>query len=329
MYAANILFVISLHVGEVSGYCATWNNQPNHISERFQANLGFKKSSKIKSAVGRFSMISAHGADKDEISRETAMRTISKRFPRRIQEAIQQASECTICALDHGVCRVNLQLQIVEFDMKSRPQQAGSEMMHFLNHLGSALVQRGMRINFIFNSVVDMANARRLIREDIEQNVKLNVLGVGAFGHTEDIAILVCPCNEGNENLGRIEAVERLLYSGPPSSLVSRRCRKEYLQRPIIMINPSLEAIHPHSSTHKKVVPMFMSDFETAYYLDPHIMDHHGGRGKHYAGLLKAYPSKDWQLWLKPGNREEFKLIWQRSQRPSEADLSPFLNGEI
>ena len=107
------------------------------------------------------------------------------------------------------MCRVNLQLHIVEFDVKTRPLQAGSEMMHFLNHLGSALVQRGMRINFIFNSVVDMANARRLIREDIEQNVKLNVLGVGAFGHTEDIAILVCPCNEGNENLGRIEAVER------------------------------------------------------------------------------------------------------------------------
>lgn len=33
--------------------------------------------------------------------------------------------------------------------------------------------------------------------------------------------------------------------------------------------------------------------------------------------------------FCRPGNREEFKLIWQRSQCPSEADLSPFLNGEI
>ena len=81
--------------------------------------------------------------------------------------------------------------------------------MHFLNHLGSVLVQRGLRINFIFNSVLDVANARRLIREDIEQHVKLNVLGVGRFSQDEDIAVLVCPSNEGNENLGRIEAVER------------------------------------------------------------------------------------------------------------------------
>ena len=81
--------------------------------------------------------------------------------------------------------------------------------MHFLNHLGSILVQRGMRMNFIFNSVFDLASAKRLIREDIEQNVKMNVLGVGAFTHHEDIAVLVCPCNEGNANLGRIEAVER------------------------------------------------------------------------------------------------------------------------
>ncbi len=81
--------------------------------------------------------------------------------------------------------------------------------MHFLNHLGSILVQRGKRINFIFNSVLDLANARRLIREDIGLSSKFNVLGVGVFGHDEDIAVLVCPSNEGNENLGRIEAVER------------------------------------------------------------------------------------------------------------------------
>ena len=82
-------------------------------------------------------------------------------------------------------------------------------IMHFLNNLGAILVQRGYRINFIFNSIGDVASARRLIREDIEQNIKLNVLGVGGFEETENIAILVCPCNEGNENLGRIEAVER------------------------------------------------------------------------------------------------------------------------
>ena len=62
------------------------------------------------------------------------------------------------------------------------------------------------------------------------------------------------------------------------------------------MINPSLEAIHG-SSTCRKVVPMFMSDFVIAYYLDPHLMARYGRRGKHHAGLLRAYPSKEWQLW--------------------------------
>jgi hypothetical protein len=57
--------------------------------------------------------------------------------------------------------------------------------------------------------MLDVANARRLLREDVEQNVKLNVLGIGHFNLNEDIAVLVCPSNEGNENLGRIEAVER------------------------------------------------------------------------------------------------------------------------
>ncbi len=85
MHIVNILFVMSLYISDVTGYCATWINSPHLVSQRIRGNVGFDKLVNINRAVGRLSMISAHGADKDEISRESAMRTISKRFPRRIQ----------------------------------------------------------------------------------------------------------------------------------------------------------------------------------------------------------------------------------------------------
>ena len=53
---------------------------------------------------------------------------------------------------------------------------------------------------------------------------------------------------------------ERLLYAGPPKSMVSRAERKKFLSRPFVLVNPNLEAIHQHSTEKNKVTPMFMSD---------------------------------------------------------------------
>lgn len=64
--------------------------------------------------------------------------------------------------------------------------------------------------------------------------------------------ILVCPNNQGKD-LRRIEDVERLIYAGPPKTMVSRIQRKKFLSRPIILVNPNLEAIHQQSNEKNKV----------------------------------------------------------------------------
>jgi hypothetical protein len=105
--------------------------------------------------------------------------------------------------------------------------------------------------------------------------------------------------------------------------MVSRAERKKFLSRPIVLVNPNLEAIHQQSTEKNKVAPMFMSDFTTAYFFDPRAMVSQTSE----AAILKQYPSQ-WQLWMRSAREKssKYRLIWERTTVPSLGDLTPLFN---
>eukprot|EP00286_Rhodomonas_abbreviata_P025283 CAMPEP_0181293408 /NCGR_PEP_ID=MMETSP1101-20121128/3050_1 /TAXON_ID=46948 /ORGANISM="Rhodomonas abbreviata, Strain Caron Lab Isolate" /LENGTH=301 /DNA_ID=CAMNT_0023397995 /DNA_START=220 /DNA_END=1122 /DNA_ORIENTATION=- len=192
-------------------------------------------------------------------------------FPQGMREVLQQTGESIEAAMNDGLYRLRVQINCREFDLRSTAYSK-SLVPYFVDMVGRQLVDRGLRVNFLFNTISDASEARRLLRDDIKSLVAINVLGLGDFTSDFDIMVMICPNNEGNENLRRIEAVERIIYAGPPRGMLSRTARAKYMQRPIVLFNPFLEAIHPTATEARKVVPMFMSDFAMAYFLEPHIM---------------------------------------------------------
>eukprot|EP00960_Hanusia_phi_P042810 755719-Hanusia_phi.AAC.1 len=204
-------------------------------------------------------------ARRNEIKFDAAA-SYRKAFPLGVNNVLDQVRESVNLALDDGLFRLRIQLNIHQFDQRVG-SFAESKMPELVAMIGEIFVQRGMRPSFMFNTIMDASIAKSILPDHLRDKVSINVLGLGEFGEEYDAAVLVAPSNEGNENLQRIEAVEKLIYSGPPRGIVSRSARAKYMQRPIILINPVLEAIHSLSTPHSKVPPMFMSDFDVVYFL--------------------------------------------------------------
>lgn len=247
-------------------------------------------------------------------------------FPKHIQEALHQAGDSIEAALDDGLYRLRIQLNAREFDLRHGEYQ-DTLVPSFVNLAAKTLTERGLRVNFMFNTLFDASQATSLLDEHYHDNVSINVLGLGEFSADFDIAVLVCPSNEGNENLQRIEAVERVLYQGPPKTMLSKLDRKRFMQRPIILFNPVLEAIHPSSNDVRKVVPMFMRDFAVVYFLDPHIISSQSSD----AALFKKHPSR-WQLWVRSNNADygnveptdptqPYRKVWEQTGPGSNSGM--------
>jgi len=242
-------------------------------------------------------------------------------FPKSMEEVLHQVGGSINAAIDDGFHhRMRVQINCKEFDLRTTPYSK-SLVPYFINLVGNQLVDRGLRVSFVFNSVSDASEARRLLRDNLKDRAAINVLGLGDFSAEFDIMVLVCPSNEGNENLRRIEAVEKVIYGGPPRSMVSRTERTKFLQRPIVLFNPFLEAIHPTATENRKVVPMFMSDFQMIYFLEPQIMQLPQGDFSSEASLFKAHPS-NWQLWVRgaQGATKRYRKVWEESRVPTAND---------
>lgn len=284
-------------------------------------------------------------------------------FPRSTSEALQQAADAVDAALDQGVHRLRLQLNLAQLDLYRQPL-ANSRLPSLINSVGRRLVGRGLRVCFLFNTLRDASEAKaQLSQELLDAQVGISVLGLGDFGEQFDAAVLVCASNEGDENLQRIECVERLIYAGPPKDMTKKADKMRFLQRPIILINPQLEAIHSMSSAARKVKPMFMSDFQMVYFLQPHFS---------YSNALDAALFRSvcqvpgtWQVWVREfpdepaplvgpsgkgtgkapeadstfcsvqtnwgGHQATFTLIWEKPSFPSEMDLAflmDFMNAD-
>ena len=197
----------------------------------------------------------------NEIKFDAAAR-YRKAFPLGVNNVLDQVGESLNLALDDGLFRLRVQLNIHQFDQRLQSFSDG-KMPELVAMIGELLVERGMRPSIMFNTIMDASIARTVLPDHLREKVSINVLGLGEFGEEYDAAVLVAPSNEGNENLQRIEAVEKLIYSGPPRGLVSRSARAKYMQRPIILINPVLEAIHSLSTPHV-MLALFVSSLLTS-----------------------------------------------------------------
>eukprot|EP00287_Rhodomonas_sp_CCMP768_P009866 CAMPEP_0196723720 /NCGR_PEP_ID=MMETSP1091-20130531/5794_1 /TAXON_ID=302021 /ORGANISM="Rhodomonas sp., Strain CCMP768" /LENGTH=170 /DNA_ID=CAMNT_0042065711 /DNA_START=33 /DNA_END=543 /DNA_ORIENTATION=+ len=98
----------------------------------------------------------------------------------------------------------------------------------------------------------------------------------------------------------------------------SRRERAKFMLRPVILFNPFLEAIHPTATETRKVAPMFMSDFQMVYFLEPCIMQLAQGDNVVETSLFKAHPH-NWQLWAREAPRGYTK-VWEESVVPTAVD---------
>lgn len=159
----------------------------------------------------------------------------------------------------------------------------------------------------------------------------------------------VCASNEGDNNLQRIESVERLIYAGPPKYMTKKEDKLRYMQRPIILINPVLEAIHSMASATRKVKPMFMSDFEMVYYLQPQFSHSNALDAALFKTVCQPAGPGLWQVWVREngplnawgdgdidgndstlcsietawgGRPAIFTLIWEKHSFPSDHDLT-------
>ncbi|EKX54115.1 hypothetical protein GUITHDRAFT_100361 [Guillardia theta CCMP2712] len=282
-----------------------------------------------------------HQPRRNEIKFDAAAR-YRKAFPLGVNNVLDQVRESLNLALDDGLFRLRVQLNIHQFDQRLQSFSDG-KMPELVAMIGELLVERGMRPSIMFNTIMDASIARTVLPDHLREKVSINVLGLGEFGEEYDAAVLVAPSNEGNENLQRIEAVEKLIYSGPPRGLVSRSARAKYMQRPIILINPVLEAIHSLSTPHSKVPPMFMSDFDVVYFLQLQasmVRVRIGNAGESVftpCGSLKFFGLfhhvEILQLWIEANDGQErgvsqrrpwrgFRLIWEKPNSLSSQDAA-------
>lgn len=83
-------------------------------------------------------------------------------FPERVEDAMKHAGDAVLAALDDGLARVRIQINLPEFNPAEMPMDRGC-VFSFVNGLGGSLVDRGLRANFIFNTVKDAADAHRRV----------------------------------------------------------------------------------------------------------------------------------------------------------------------
>jgi len=330
------------------GYDEQWggpidNEWQNHVRNLGSAHLGDSREQAGRSPLNKnpnARMPQARVRDpwQEKLMEERVL------FPRCSKAALEQAADAVDHALNQGIFRLRVQMNLEHFDLNHQTL-AESSLPLLINTLAARLVERGQRVCLLFNTLADAAEATSLLLPELQGAVGINVLGLGHFDELFDVAVLVCASNEGHANLQRIEAVERLLYAGPPARLTKKVDKTRYMERPIILINPSLEAIHSMASSSRKVKPMFMGDFTMVYYLDAQVAVHSRSLDAALFHSACQVPVT-WQLWMRDmtalspdsamppsysytsvqtmwdGDPATFRLIWEKSSFPTEMDLS-------
>ena len=223
------------------------NGFPDRISSEWDGGLDAEWELRVR---GARSPKKGRGVLRDPWQDKTHTRVL---LPQTPHKAMLQAVDAVDHALDQGVFRLRVQMNLAELDLNHQTLSQSS-LPVLLNELTNKLLARGLRVCLLFNTLRDASDAKINLHPDLLGKVAISVLGLGEFSEAYDVAVLVCASNEGHENLRRIEEVERLIYAGPPKDMTKKVDKTRFMQRPIILINPSLEAIHSMATTSNKVI---------------------------------------------------------------------------
>ncbi|MDY6783377.1 MAG: DUF1995 family protein [Cyanobacteriota bacterium] len=213
-------------------------------------------------------------------------------FPKTLDDAIAQAQQSTLAALDAGCQRVQIDLAVPEIALQGQAiarsfadlfaSYDSSLKILFPDTGASALARRDWGETSF--SVSDLGSSRTPIEMKISDEDRL--------------FLVVCP---SAVEVGQVEKLCNLA-----------------LDRPVILLAPQLEsvAIVGIGYAARQLRDRFLSTLETSYYLRPF----EGG------AVVRAYPGL-WQVWLeKEGG--EYELLTEESQQPMGEALERLLLGE-
>lgn len=200
-------------------------------------------------------------------------------FPKSLEEAIEQAKEATLAALEAGCQRLQVELVIPEI-----PLQAQKLALEFT----SIFAEYGSGLKVLFG---DSGAAALACRDWGEVTFQINDLGSRftsvdtKISDEDQIFLVVCPSSI------EVGAVEKLC------NLVG--------DRPVVLLIPQLEdvTIIGIGYAARQLRERFLNTIVSCYYLRP----------LEGAAVFRSYPSQ-WQVWLEKG--DDYELIAEQAQKP-------------
>jgi hypothetical protein len=209
-------------------------------------------------------------------------------LPNSLEEAIAQAKEATIAALNDGRTKLQVELVFPEIALQSQSiaeqfipifEQLGLQPKVFFSDTGAAALARRDWGEVPFK-IDDVGTSRSPIERKIEPD--------------DEAFLLVAPTSV------EVAQVEKL------SNLAG--------DRPFVLLNPQLEDIYVVGLgyTARQLRDRFLSTIESCYYVRP----------LNGAALLRVYPSL-WQVWLEIN--DEYQLIAEEPQKPVGDNLDQIL----
>lgn len=258
--------------------------------------------------------------------------TIShSRFPTTWDDAIDNAGNAVLNAFSNGYDRLRVEIRYPQILTKA-PKVSPANFLGddaivrkavYIAHIVLGLIDTTMKsmdedtipsikrnffprgIVILFNSQTEVDGATPVLNaceKAVGMNVRVGVLGQVDMGEfISNLVFVVAPCNRRG-NPGQIEAVELVHYSN------------FNVPNWVVILDPDLVALTNYSSiSDQPRQPVLLSDYLTAYHLDPVAYPSEVATG----AVLRCFPRK-WELYLKKAqNPGGFRLVSEQSNCPS------------
>ena len=180
-------------------------------------------------------------------------------LPSGVADASVQAAAAAVAALRSGHQRIQFNIRL--------PTQPASGELFLCRQLVSALEVTGVAqpYHIFFDTMQDATTWRR---NAIVPTCRCDLLGLGSVQPDDGALILITPSNTARvrrmsrkptepdtrePDANKLEAVQALVCAAG--------------ERPVLMINPSLEALLVTPRLDRPTPPMFLGDFEDAFFL--------------------------------------------------------------
>eukprot|EP00310_Coccolithus_braarudii_P004536 CAMPEP_0183358712 /NCGR_PEP_ID=MMETSP0164_2-20130417/50038_1 /TAXON_ID=221442 /ORGANISM="Coccolithus pelagicus ssp braarudi, Strain PLY182g" /LENGTH=265 /DNA_ID=CAMNT_0025532653 /DNA_START=29 /DNA_END=827 /DNA_ORIENTATION=+ len=229
----------------------------------------------------------------------------ARRLPVSSREMSAQAAAALVRALEFGHRR--LQLTVPQTPLVACAQRLVHE-----------LEASGMRTR-VFLSGIEAVDT--WINSARVGQPRCDVLGLGEAAVDDGAFLIVSPCNRPHPMSSVAFPDEPDAHTLDAVQMVLARAR----DRPVIMINADLEALVLHSHAVRPVRPMFMADFEHAYYLATKLPSERSFGVGECVAVLRAFPS-DWEVFTSathhPNRAQPMKIVLKHrlKNKPPIAD---------